>query len=171
MKRIIITTTAASLLLGGCATSRKIPTQVQEQKRDSLRVEYRERTVFVPDTVYMEIPSQTAERTTADSVSHLENDYASSDARLNLDGTLTHTLYTKPQLKSVPTERKIECRDSIVYRDRAIKEKETVTEYVEHKLSWWERTQIYGFWAAIILAAVCYRKKIFQAVVRHFLTK
>lgn len=172
MKRIIIIATmAASFLFGGCGTSRHIPTQVQEQKRDSMRVEYREHVIFVPDTVYVEIPPQTAERTTADSVSHLENDYASSDARLNFDGTLTHTLFTKPQTMSVPTERKIECRDSIVYRDRVIKGKETVTEYVEHKLSWWERTQIYGFWAAIILVAVCYRKKIFQAVVRRFLIK
>ncbi len=170
MKRIIFITIAA-LLLVGCSTYKKIPTQVQEQRRDSVRVEYRERTILVPDTVYVEIPAQTAERTTADSVSHLENDYASSDARLNHDGTLTHTLFTKPQLKPVPTERKIECRDSIIYRDKVINAKETVTEYVEHKLSWWERTQIYGFWAAIILLAVIYRRKIFQAVVRLFLKK
>ncbi len=171
MKRIIIIA-AAALLLEGCCTCKNLPTiQVREQERDSVRMEYRERTVYVPDTVFVEIPAQTAERTTADSVSHLENDYASSDARLNFDGTLTHTLNSKPQIKPVPTERQIEYRDSIVYRDRVVKEKETVTEYVEHKQSWWEQTQIYGFWAALILVAVIYRKKIFQAVVRLFLLK
>lgn len=170
MKRIIIIMVAA-LLLGGCSTCRKAATQVVEQRQDSTRIEYRERTVYVPDTVFVEIPAQTAERTTADSVSHLENDYASTDARINIDGTLTHTLLSKPQKKPVPTEKKIEYRDSIVYRDRWRTQTNTVTEYVEHKRSWWEQTQIYGFWAALILAAVIYRKKIFQAVVRLFLKK
>lgn len=136
-----------------------------------MRIEYRERTVLVPDTVYFEIPRQMAERTIADSVSHLENDYASSDARLNSDGTLTHTLNSKPQLKPVPTERKIEYRDSIIYKDRWRDKKQTVTEYVERKLSWWEQTQIYGFWTAIAIVAIIYRKKIFQTVVRLFLKK
>lgn len=170
MKRIILLI-AAAILMVGCRTTKSIPTQAQEYKRDSVRIEYRERTVLVPDTVYFEIPRQMAERTIADSVSHLENDYASSDARLNSDGTLTHTLNSKPQLKPVPTERKIEYRDSIIYKDRWRDKKQTVTEYVEHKLSWWKQTQIYGFWAAIAIVAIIYRKKIFQTVVRLFLKK
>lgn len=170
MKRIILLM-AVALLMVGCRTTKNISTPAQEYKRDSVRIEYRERTVLVPDTVYFEIPRQMAERTIADSVSHLENDYASSDARLNSDGTLTHTLNSKPQLKPVPTERKIEYRDSIIYKDRWRDKKQTVTEYVERKLSWWEQTQIYGFWAAIAIVAIIYRKKIFQAVVRLFLKK
>ena len=170
MKRIILLM-AVALLMVGCRTTKNISTQVQEYKRDSVRIEYRERTVLVPDTVYFEVPRQMAERTIADSVSHLENDYASSDARLNSDGTLTHTLNSKPQLKPVPTERKIEYRDSIIYKDRWRDKKQTVTEYVERKLSWWEQTQIYGFWTAIAIVAIIYRKKIFQTVVRLFLKK
>ena len=170
MKRIILLM-AVALLMVGCRTTKNISTQVQEYKRDSVRIEYRERTVLVPDTVYFEIPRQMAERTIADSVSHLENDYASSDARLNSDGTLTHTLNSKQQLKPVPTERKIEYRDSIIYKDRWRDKKQTVTEYVERKLSWWEQTQIYGFWTAIAIVAIIYRKKIFQTVVRLFLKK
>lgn len=172
MKRIIIPLAAAALLLEGCCTCRHAATtQIVEQQQDSVRVEYRERTVLVPDTVFVEIPAQTAERTTADSVSHLENDYAGSDARVNTDGTLTHTLYTKPQQKPVASEKIIEYRDSIVYRDRWRTRENTVTEFVEHKRSWWEQTQIYGFWAAIIIFAIIYRKKLFQAVVRLFLRK
>lgn len=169
MKHIIIIAVAA-LLLCGCSSTRQVPKQ-QEQRRDSLRVEYRERTIYVPDTIYLEIPLQMAERTIADSISHLENEYASSDARLNSDGTLTHTLSTKPQIKPVQTEREIEYRDSIVYRDKVVEHKETITEYVKHQKTWWERTQIYGFWAAIILVAVSYRKKIINALIRRFLKK
>lgn len=151
-----------------CRSGKSLITQTQEYKGDSVRVEYRERTVFVPDTVFVEIPAQKAERTTRDSISHLENDYASSYARVNSDGTLTHTLNSKPQAKPLPIKRPIEYRDSIVYKDKVIRKNNTVTEYVEHKLSWWEQTQIYGFWAAIIVVAIAYRKKIFKAVVRPF---
>ena len=171
MRLITLLMAVAAFSLAGCRSSKSLTTQSQEYRRDSVRVEYRERTVFIPDTVYFEIPRQMAERTIADSVSHLENDYASSDARLNSDGTLTHTLNSKQQLKPVPTERKIEYRDSIIYKDRWMDKKQTVTEYVEHKLSWWEQTQIYGFWAVIAIVAIIYRKKIFQAVVRLFLKK
>lgn len=171
MRLITLLMAVAAFSLAGCRSSKSLITQSQEYRRDSVRVEYRERTVFVPDTVYFEIPRQIAERTAADSTSHLENDYASSDARLNPDGTLTHTLNTKPQFKPVPTERKIEYRDSIIYKDKWRDKKQTVTEYVEHKLSWWEQTQIYGFWAAIAIVAIIYRKKIFQTVVRLFLKK
>lgn len=154
-----------------CRSSKSLITQTQEYKGDSVRVEYREHTVFVPDTVFIEIPAQKAERTTKDSISHLENDYASSDAQVNSDGTLTHTLNSKPQVKPVPKKRPVEYRDSIVYKERINNKNNTVTEYVEHKRSWWEQTQIYGFWAAIIIVAIAYRKKIFQAVVRLLLKK
>lgn len=168
MKNLIITI-AAAILLVSCGSSKLLTTQ--ERQRDSVRVEYRQRTIFVPDTVFVEIPAQKAERTTKDSTSHLENDYASSDARLNSDGTLTHTLHSKPQAKPVPIKRPVEYRDSIVYKERINNKNNTVTEYVEHKRSWWEQTQIYGFWAAIIVIAITYRKKIFQTVVRLFLKK
>ena len=38
------------------------------------------------DTVFIEIPPQSAERTTPGKTSHLETDYAESDARINEDG-------------------------------------------------------------------------------------
>lgn len=170
MKKIVIFLMVIFTLIS-CRSSKSLITQTQEYKRDSVRVEYRERTVFVPDTVFVEIPAQKTERTTRDSISHLENDYAVTDARINSDGTLTHTLNSKPQAKPVPIKRPIEYRDSIVYKDKAISKNNTITKYVAHKLSWWEQTQIYGFWAAIIVVAIIYRKKIFQTVVRLFLKK
>lgn len=148
------------LLICGCAASRRITESSDIERQDSIRIEYRERIVSVPDTVFVEIPAQTAERTTLDSTSHLENDYAESDARINSDGTLFHSLDTKQQKKPVPTEKQIEYRDSIVYRDRIKTETVTETEYVERSLSWWERTQIYGFWAALLVIAITYRKNI-----------
>jgi hypothetical protein len=113
--------------------------------------------------VFIEIPAQTAERTTADSTSHLENDYATSDAKINPDGTLYHNLNTKPQTKPVPTDKKIERRDSIVYQAKYIDREITVE--VERHLSWWEKTQIYGFWAVIVIMVIAtYRKRILSLI-------
>ena len=168
MKSHLLIATMA-LLLTACRTSR--PTETQAYQRDSVRVEYRERTVFVPDTVFFEIPAQSSERTTADSSSHLENDYALSDARINPDGTLYHTLKSKPQAKPVPTQKQIEYRDSIIYRDRVNDSKRIITKFVSHKLSWWEQTQIYGLWALVAIVVIACRKRIFQLFMRLIFKK
>lgn len=165
------------LLLSACCTSRKAisSTENSERGRDSVRVEYRERTILVPDTVFVEIPALTAERTTLDSLSHLENEYSESDARINPDGSLFHNLRTKPQTKAVPTTKEIQERDNTEYRDREVekivKVKETVEVEVEKRLSWFQKTQMVGFWAFLCLFAIIYRKKIFGAILRLFLKK
>lgn len=144
---------AAVSLMWGCCPCRNLITETTRQ--DSTRVEVRTETILVPDTVFLEIPAQTAERTTRDSVSHLENDYAVSDARINPDGSLFHDLRTKPQKKPVETDKKVERRDSVVYRDKAVRVKETIS--VPRELSTFQRCQIFGFWLllALIVLAVC----------------
>lgn len=159
MKRIIFIL-ATALLFGGCCPCRHLTSTTNSQ--DSARIEVRTNTIYVPDTVFIEIPAQTAERTTADSTSHLENDYATSDAKINTDGTLYHSLNTKPQTKPVPTDKKIERRDSIVYQAKYIDREVTVE--VERKLSWWEKIQIYGFWTVIVIMVITYRKRILSLI-------
>lgn len=151
-----------ALLLTACGTPKKLTTTQQ----DSTRIEIRETVIYVPDTVFVEIPAQTAERTTQDSTSHLENDYALSDARINPDGSLYHDLKTKPQEKPVPVEKPVERKDSIIYRTQYIDREVTVE--VERELSWWEKTQIYGFWGLVVILLIVYRKKIF-ALARRFI--
>lgn len=153
-----------AFLTGSCASSRKLAENVQKQ--DSTRIEVREKVIYVPDTVFLEIPAQTAERTTQDSTSHLENDYALSDARINPDGSLYHDLKTKPQKKPVPFDKPVEKKDSIIYRTQYIDREVTVE--VERELSWWEKTQIYGFWGLVVILIIVYRKKIF-AIARRFI--
>lgn len=156
-----------SAFLVGCATHRDSATQTEQ--KDNVRVEYKERIVYVPDTVYVEIPAQQAERTTLDSVSKLENDYAKSEARINADGTLYHNLALKPQKKPVAVQKPVKTQERLVYKNRYITK--TNPKYIEKELSWWQQTQIYGFWVTIIILLITYRKKIFQAVMRFFLRK
>lgn len=143
-------------LLGGCASSRRLSENVHQQ--DSVQIKVETRIEYVPDTVYIEIPAQTAERETADSTSHLENDYATSDARINPDGTLFHNLKTKPQKKPVEFEKPVERKDSIIYKTKTVTKVRTVE--VPRSLNWWEKTQIYGFWFIVFIAVIVYRKKI-----------
>ena len=117
---------------------------------------------YVPDTVFIEIPAQTSERETADSTSHLENDYATSDARINPDGTLYHDLKTKPQKKPVKFEKPVERKDSTIYKTKTVTETEIVK--VPRDLTWWQKTQIYGFWVILFILVIVYRKKILSFV-------
>lgn len=137
---IIFAIAFALLLLTSCRSPRNLNTTTI-QKQDSTHTEVREKIVYVPDTVFFEIPAQTAERTTRDTTSFLENDYAESNARINPDGSLYHDLKTKPQEKPVPFDKPVERKDSIVYRNKYVE----VPVPVEKELSWWEQTCIKWF--------------------------
>ena len=123
-----------------CGPGKHLP--VQTENRDSVRVEVREKTVYIHDTVLMEIPAQSAENTTRDTSSHLETDYAESDARIDPDGMLHHSLKNKPQKHPVPVDVPQTQKDSIVYRDRYISE----TVEVPRELTAWQKWQMRSFW-------------------------
>ena len=143
---------AAVLPLAGCSPCKHL-LAVQEQRQDSTHTEVVTKTYFVTDTVFVKIPAQTAERTTADSVSQLENDYATSEARINPDGTLYHDLKTKQQDIPMEVQTPARQKDSIVYRYKYRDRVKTVE--VERELTWWQKTQMYGFWVAIAAMLVC----------------
>lgn len=165
---------AASFLFG-CRSHKDVAPVVEHivEYKDSVRTEYVERTVFVPDTVFLEIPLQVTERETRDSISTLENDYAWSVARVTTDGLLFHSLYTKPQLRPVAFDKPVTTITSNEshFADKSEINNETKVEYVEKDLSWWQETQIYGFWVVLLLMAVIHRKAIFNFGVRLFTKK
>ena len=145
-----------------CCPARHLSTSVS----DSTRVEVRWRTEYIRDTVRIAIPAQSEKVTTREDSSHLENDYAESDARINPDGSLFPSLDTKPQQKPVPIDRPVEYRDSIVYRDRKV-DVEKIVE-VERDLSWWQQTQMKGFWVLAAVIVFMLRKKLLP-LIRRFI--
>jgi len=145
-------------IVSGCCTQRRVVEQNTTviQQKDSSNTEVRVEKVieYLTDTVYIKIPAQMAERTTQDSTSHLENDYATSDARINQDGTLYHDLKTKPQEIASEFQKPVERNDSVRT------EYKTKTKYitlidkkeVERELTWWQHTCIKWFpWCLILL--------------------
>ena len=116
-------------------------------------VEIRTETVYVPDTVYIEIPRIVEKVQTLDTVSVLENKYAKSAASVS-DGVLTHNLETKPVKEPAIVQKQI------VYKDSIIVKEVDVDHYIEMpaELTNWQSFKIklggYAF-ALIILLIVC----------------
>lgn len=134
--------------------------------RDSLHVQIRHHTIWVPDTIRFHLPAERTEQAVRTDSSHLETSAAVSDARINPDGSLSHSLENKKNDLKIPTQRPIEYRDSIVYRDRDI-EVEKIVE-IERKLTWWQQTQMRGFWMLLAFIAFVYRKKLISLIKLFF---
>lgn len=166
MKTIILL--AVCLLQIACGSSKKVQDAITITSQTNKEIEVRYEKVFIEDTVFIEIPAQTSQKETSDKESNLENDYASSKARINPDGTLYHDLKTKPQKKPVPIKFPVERKDSLIYIDRITE----VPKCIERNLSWWEQTCIkwFPYSIGVLLISLCtlFRKPIF-AFVRRFI--
>lgn len=147
-------------VLTACCPCRHLATST----RDSVRVETVVRTERIPDTVFVEVPVERERQTVRDTMSHLETSFAVSDARIDPDGALFHSLENKPQNCPVPTEKEMIYRDSIIYRDRT----NTEIVEVERKLTWWQQTKMRGFWVLLAVFAFVFRKNIL-ALARRFI--
>ena len=112
---------------------------------------------IVRDTAYIELPVIVEKVATLDTVSVLENKYAKSAAKVS-GGVLTHSLATKPVREPVSVESKMVVRDSIVWRDRIVKE----TVEVERELTPWQKLKMktggvfIWFWLVCIILVFLY---------------
>ena len=157
------------LLLMSCGSANKLP-QIGPSVRDSTRVVTKIETIYIKDTVFVDIPSQEKENTTNESHSHLETDFAESDASIDSAGRLHHTLNNKKGKVPVPTETPVIKKDSIVFRDREVEVPKPYPVEVEvpRDLTWWQQTQMIGFWIALSLLMLKYRKSIW-GFIRRFI--
>ena len=138
---------ATVMLFSSCRTGRQV---VVVEGKDSIRIEERVREIKVTDTLFVEVPMQKESTTVRDSMSHLENDYAISDARILADGSLYHSLETKPRTDTLTQELSVQAKDSIIYREKVVPK----IVPVEKGLSDWQKIQIRGFWIFLILTSV-----------------
>lgn len=125
----------------------------QVTPREQTTVEIRTETIYVPDTVYVQLPAVSQSVETLDTISVLENKYAISDASVS-GNILKHSLEIKPVNEPVPV------RKEIVYRDSVVLQLVDVDHYIEMpaELTPWQSFKIklggYAF-ALIILLIVC----------------
>lgn len=167
--KILMLLTAA--LLTGCS-----PVKQMQQPLPVVPIETNTNTKIIHteiiDTVFIEIPAQSAEKTTPEGYSHLETDYAESDAQINPDGSLHHSLKNKSMKQPVPVKNSADT----VYVDRAIEipVPVEVPVAIERELTWWEKTRLntWGWLAAVVvLRLVWICRKPIVTLARRLLTK
>lgn len=152
----MLTCTAAVVLcltVSGCRTKNTIETQ---DTSDSVRIEYREKVVKVPVTVYVEVPVEQTARETRDSASTLETSFAVSQAAMIwIDGVpfLRHSLANKPQKIGQEDSVSVTEKEKVVWKTRRVYY--TKTEIRERSLTLWQRLKVdYGGWAMVVLAGI-----------------
>lgn len=134
------------LLFVGCAAKRVTSHDIQQ---DSVSVIVREVTEYVVDTVEVAIPHISESVSTRDTISHLENDYARSEAMIS-GGVLHHSLETRPQLRKIQIKTPRLHRDSIMYKHI----NHDVEVEVEKDLTFIQKCQIEGFWLLLLVVAL-----------------
>ena len=116
------------------------------------------------DTAFIEVPAQSSEKITTDTISHLETDFATSDARINPDGTLYHNLNNKPGKKPAIVPTTVQRIDSIVEREVP------VPVYMDKPPNKADQFKIDMFWWLIgiiaTLMAIVFRKPFFNLITR-----
>ena len=142
-------------LMTGCKTIKKSIEEKSDVK-DSVRIEYREKVVKVPVTVYVEVPVEQKETMTKDSISHLETSFAISNASMVwIDGVpfLRHDLKNKAQkIEKTDTANVVE-KEKVVWNTRRVTY--TKTEIREKVLPWYQKTLMWiGFISIIGLLIV-----------------
>lgn len=125
----------------------------QVTPREQTTVEIRTETVYVPDTVYVQLPAVSQSVETLDTISVLENKFAVSEASVS-GNVLKHSLEVKPIKEPVAIKKEI------VYRDSIIVKEVDVDHYIEMpaELTAWQSFKIklggYAF-ALIVILIVC----------------
>lgn len=133
-----------SIIIVSCCPQRLLNTS----SRDSISIVVQERVIRLTDTVFLEIPKEVERIITRDTISHLEVQYARSEAMIDSGGYLHHYLEQKAVKQPKIVEIEYVTRDSLVFRDREI---EKVVE-VKRQPTKFEQFQKGGFW--VLLAVV-----------------
>lgn len=140
------------LLFSGCRTVKKSVSE-KENISDSVRIEYKEKIVKVPVTVYVEVPVENVSTMTKDSTSHLETSFAVSNASMVwIDGVpfLRHDLKNKAQkIEKTDTANVVE-KEKVIWKTRRVTY--TKTEVREKQINFFQKALIWiGFIAIIVV--------------------
>ena len=126
---------------------------VSKSATDSVRSEIRVRREVVRDTLRVFLPRESERVSVRDTLSRLRTSLAESEARINPDGTLSHSLRNRVGEIAVSADREIVTRDSIVWRDRT----EVHEVEVPRVLTRWQRIRLHGFWFLLLLSILLLR--------------
>lgn len=166
------------VIVSACHSSKQMlpSTSVIVTNTDSVRTEYIETVRIDTVTVEVLIPMESAMQIVRDSTSHLETNYAESDAWINSDGTLGHRIQNKE--KAVPVDVLVPNKTTKTNNDsKSLKEIPVPYPdpvYIEKELSWWDEFRLGAFWYLITAIAGCgiwiFRKQLIK-IIRKCISK
>lgn len=163
MERRLIAALMAALLLVGCRIQKPSfapPAPLVLNDSDSILIETLIETCMVPVSVSVMLPQQSETKVTASDSSHVETDIAESDAWLNPDGTLGHSIRNKSTTLNtevmVPKTSERNNREAVKIREVPVPQPYEVE--VERKLTLMEQLKLRVFWPllAVLLAAIAF---------------
>lgn len=177
MKRIcFLISLLALLLLSACRTAKPSEPSppVILANSDSIRIEYIETVRIDTVTVEIPVPVESSRQVVKDSTSHLETSLAFSDAWINADGSLGHSIKNKdsPFKADVPVPVKDtqtnKSSDSIKEVPVPVPVEKKV--YIETPLSAWQKFQMHSFWFLTVALAASlvyiFRKPLLRLMCR-----
>lgn len=141
---------------------------------DSVRVETVIKTVYVPVEVEVDLPQQSETKTVNGDSSHVETDLAESDAWINEDGSLGHSIRNKAgKLKGaafVPQTTEQTNKEALKVREVPVPEPYPVE--VERSLTLMEQIKLASFWylsgAVMVCMGFIFRRPLMTAFRRIF---
>lgn len=145
--------------MSGCHTAKQTAPSppVVLANSDSVRTEYVETLRIDTVTVEFQVPMESFSQIVRDTASRLETSLAISDAWINPDGSLGHSIRNKPE--SLKSDIHVAVKDSRS-NNSAIKTTEIPIPYpvekvVEKDLSAWQKFRLNAFWI-LVLCISCF---------------
>lgn len=176
MKRIcLIISMLALLLLSACRTAKPEPSPpVIVTNSDSVRIEYIERVRIDTVTVEIPVPAESSRQVVKDSTSHMETSLAESDAWINPNGTLGHSIKNKDSpIKAdvpVPVKDTQTNKSSDKIKEVPVPYPVEKKVFIETPLSAWQKFRIHSFWFLAVALTVSliyiFRKPLLRLLCR-----
>ena len=177
MKRLFsLITLLAVILLSGCRSTKTTDpsSPVILANSDSIRIEYVETVRIDTVTVEIPVPAESSRQVVKDSTSHLETSLAFSDAWINADGSLGHSIKNKdsPIKADVPVPVKDTQTNKSIGSIKEVPVPYPIEKkiYIETPLSAWQKFRMHSFWfLAVVLAAslvYIFRKPLLRLMCR-----
>ena len=156
MGRGLILALCCACLMAGCRSHQaQTAPPVVLHNSDSVRLEQIIATRLVPVDVKVAIPQQSETKITVGDSSHVETDVAESDAWINPDGTLGHSIKNKPETLDarvmVPQTSEQTTREAEKVREVPVPQPYPVE--VERKLTRLEQIKLAAFWPLVMALA------------------
>ena len=177
MKRIcLIISLLALLLLSACRTAKPSDPSppVILTNTDSIRIEYIETVRIDTVTVEIPVPAESSRQVVPDSTSHLETSMAESDAWINPDGTLGHSIKNKDKpikaVVPVPVKDTQTNKSSQSVKEVPVPYPVDRPVYIAAPLSAWQKFRMHSFWFLTVALAASliyiFRKPLLRIMCR-----